>query len=200
MTRMWKDGFRNIWTIPAFPFKTKERKRSSSDEIWGVTEVYFHILFLWGMALFNVSNYQYFGITYALPPTSGYPQNNSIQSQVHHNDNPSGYLVPCNRFKTNPYSIWKSSSNCSSVTPVLPHYRLSEMKLIKFWANWHKDRFGILHLYRGGRDSEVVIATLYGLDVQNLKYGGARLCWPIHTGSETRPTSCTMEAGLISWG
>jgi hypothetical protein len=72
------------------------------------------------------------------------------------------------------------------------------MKFIKFWASWHKDRFGILHLYRGGPDSEVVIANLYGLDVQGFKHGGARLCGPIRTGSETHPTSATVETWLLS--
>lgn len=90
--------------------------------------------------------------------------------------------------------------NRSSVTPVLRYYRLSEMKLFKFWANWHKDRFVILQFYRGGRDSEVVIAALYGLEVQSIKHGGAKPSGPIHTGSEVHPTCSTMEAGLFSWG
>lgn len=138
LTRMWKDGFWNMWTIPTFPLrKMKER---------GFTEVYICILVLWGMALFEVNEYQYFRVTNVLLPTSGYPEHNSIQNQEHHNKNRSGYLLPCHRFETNPSSTWKSSSNRSSVTPVLRHYWLSDTKIIQFWVNWHKNRLGILHL------------------------------------------------------
>jgi len=118
LTRMWKDGFWNTSELFQHFHWEKERKRSSSKEIWGFTEVYIRILVLWGVALFKVNECQYFGVTYVLPPTSGYPENNSIQNQEHHNKNRSGYLVPCHRFKTNPSNKWKSSSNRSSATPV----------------------------------------------------------------------------------
>ena len=56
-----------------------------------------------------------------------------------------------------------------------------------------------LHLYFGGSDSSVGIATRYGLDGPGIESRwGARFSAPVQTDPGAHPTSCTMGTGFFS--